>query len=975
MDNRLARMATAVLLILATDSLVRGDQADDQFRVASGHYSASRWQLASDEFLQFLEHHPQHVHATKARFLAAEALVQLNRFEEARTHYESVLSSDRGNDYHRQSLFRCGEIAYLTERLDDGQRILTKFSERYPQDPKNAFALTYLGQIAMERRDAVNAQRWFSESLKQFPEGKLFVDARFGLAQADQLAGNTDRAAEHYAEAARLKEHWLADDARFQIAMIRYNSSQFEQAIRELDMFQSDFPNSEILPYSFYWQAMALRAQEKWLDAAQVLDQLAQSSPDHRLSAAIVYYAAESWRKAGEIEKARNGWEQVHRKWPSSQWADDSLEGRISLLLNAGDAEQLDFLVGQFEDQYFDSPLLGRVRQMHVRSLLTRSQFDEAIQLLQQQLSDSKDQSEGDLNTTRYLLSLAFLGQKESALALEQLSDIEIESVPVGLRRGMLVARANGLIGLERYEEAIVPLADYLDGDPAGEDAASCRVDLALAMARLQRWDEASRVLDDHRRLHPDDDPSEMIVQLADIALAKGQRAWAERLYDRLAGEDRWPEISARGLFGLAWTLWDAGQWEDSAEAFQHVIDTHPESDRAAEAAVMRGRSFEKLENFTEALKSYQWVGQHYEDSQHAGDALLGTARVHSKLHQFSEAEKELSRLIADRPESPLLDKALYQRAWVLIDVNRDDEAKEDFAEIYRHHPKSAYWCDATYRLAELLAKGKKLAESAEVLQRLEEGECKDDIKQHALYLQGQVAMFASRWEDVPQPLERLLQQYPDSALRLQSEFWIAESFYQRDVYDDASERFDVLAQQLSELSEPWTAVIPLRQAQLLAVGRQWPEAYDKALEVREKYPDYRQMYEVNFLLGRCLASQASFQSAREAYGQVIGSPVGGKSETAAMAQWMIGESYLHQQRYEEAIRAYLRVEILYDFPHWQAAGLLQAGKCYEIQGSRSEAVRLYARLLNEYPDSTYAVEASKLLREAVDHSSVSAEG
>ena len=134
-------------------------------------------------------------------------------------------------------------------------------------------------------------------------------------------------------------------------------------------------------------------------------------------------------------------------------------------------------------------------------------------------------------------------------------------------------------------------------------------------------------------------------------------------------------------------------------------------------------------------------------------------------------------------------------------------------------------------------------------------------------------------------------------------------------------------------------------------------------------------MYEVDYLLGRCLASQASFQSAREAYGQVIGSPVGGKSETAAMAQWMIGESYLHQQRYEEAIRAYLRVEILYDFPHWQAAGLLQAGKCYEIQGSRSEAVRLYARLLNEYPDSTYAVEASKLLREAVDQSSVRAEG
>ena len=34
-------------------------------------------------------------------------------------------------------------------------------------------------------------------------------------------------------------------------------------------------------------------------------------------------------------------------------------------------------------------------------------------------------------------------------------------------------------------------------------------------------------------------------------------------------------------------------------------------------------------------------------------------------------------------------------------------------------------------------------------------------------------------------------------------------------------------------------------------------------------------------------------------------------TETAAMAQWMIGETFFHQNNYDEALRAYSRVEIL----------------------------------------------------------------
>ena len=89
------------------------------------------------------------------------------------------------------------------------------------------------------------------------------------------------------------------------------------------------------------------------------------------------------------------------------------------------------------------------------------------------------------------------------------------------------------------------------------------------------------------------------------------------------------------------------------------------------------------------------------------------------------------------------------------------------------------------------------------------------------------------------------------------------------------------------------------------------------------------------------------------------------------MAQWMIGETYFHQKNYTEAIKAYYRVERLYPYPRWQAAALLQSGKCHEMRGEFQDAVKLYGQLLRDYADSPFAEEASQRLRVAQKRATV----
>nr|MBC8356609.1 tetratricopeptide repeat protein [Planctomycetota bacterium] len=178
-------------------------------------------------------------------------------------------------------------------------------------------------------------------------------------------------------------------------------------------------------------------------------------------------------------------------------------------------------------------------------------------------------------------------------------------------------------------------------------------------------------------------------------------------------------------------------------------------------------------------------------------------------------------------------------------------------------------------------------------------------------------------------------------------------------------EQFARLNTDLGDLDATWAPMVPLRQAQCLAHQEQWAEALEIAESVSERFSEFRQLYEADYVMGRCFSMQARFNEAREAFTRVVRSTTGGRTETAAMAQWMIGESFFHQKAYRDAIRAYHRVVSLHAYPQWKAAALLQAGKCHEQTGQWREAVKLYTQLLREYPTTEYAADASQRLRVA----------
>jgi TolA-binding protein len=944
--------------------------ADDQYTVAAGYYSQGRWQLAADEFRSLLRQFPQHERADTAAFFLAEALVQLGQYDEAHTTFHNFLQRSPEHRYAQQALFRTGESAFLSGKRDEARRNLEQFLQRYPQDPACAFALPYLGEIALDGGDTQRAQSLYREALQSFPNGPMADQCRFGMARTSQLLGNDADAHRFYQFLADNPRGELADDAQLQRAILYYNRHQYDQAATMLGTFESTFLRSELRIAARYWLGMSQVAQRKWDAAAETLTKIAGVESSDPLAPAIVFSAAEALRHSGRLDEAALHYDRVLKDWPVGQWADDSLQARIQIAFNLGQHERVDGLAAEFDTRFRDSPLRPHVRQAVGRSLLKREQFESAITAFRETTQQPAADAAAD-RTNRYYLALACLGAQRYQDVLDALD--ALDKMPSAQQQpelidGVNVARASALIGLKRFDEAIVPLQAYLKSQPNGPDATKCRAQLTAALAETGKFEEAEDVLAELGRLDADQNVYLSTTRyLADTALARNQTELAQRLFKLLARDGNPPDDVAKGLSGLAWIQLNTNKPAQSAETFERLLEQFPDSPEAADAALMRAKALERLQQFDAALAMYHTFVEKNPNAKQSPHALFGAARLHDQLEQDQEAATLLQRLIEKYPQFEQMDAVLYQLAWVLVDLKRADDADAIFKRVAGEHRESRFWADSMYRLAERAAKAQEYDEARRLAGELVDSKCDGQILSHALYLQGQLAATEQKWQDVAKPMQRLVGEFRDSPLRLPAEYWIAESLYRQADYEQAGERFADLAVKTGGRNDTWLAMVPLRRAQVLAHEEQWPEAYELVAGIAAQFPEFRQQYEADYLLGRCLSSQARFDDARAAYERVIRSPTGGRTETAAMAQWMVGESYLHQRNYDEAIKAYHRVERLYAYPRWQAAALLQAGKCYEAKGDWKQAVNLYAQLLKDYPNTTFTEEASGRLRDARD--------
>ena len=880
------------------------DAGDDQYAVAASHYSAGRWQFASEEFAKLVDDHAGHRRVADALFFSGEALMQQQSYGEAASRFDQLLKQKPEYRHARQAMFRRGEAAYLSGDSAIAAKHLQAFLGRFEQDTLAAYVLPYLAATKLKLNDRAGAEALYAQATAQFPEGPLAA------------------------------ESWL------RLGVLRYERNEFDSALAALTSFETNHTGSPLLTQAKYWKGMAHTARQDWDVAVGHFDAVLSADP-------------------------------------SGPWADNSLLGKIQIDATQGDVDAIRAHAATFRQQFPQSELTEDVDAIELRSLLAGKQYAQIIALLQPRVEAAGNNTDTATQRLRHQLAMAYTAHGQQDAALKQFAKLKGNG-EAQQEGDALAAQAAIHVDRKDYALAITSLKEYLATHPDGKHAARCLGQLSICLLKTDKREEAVLQYERLQAKHADD-PLFLAttLELAETSLRAGDGDWASTLFDRLTLKNNPPNYVARGIAGKAWCACLGKDLERSALSFQRLLDEFPDDPLAVDAALAQAKILQKLGRAETALRAYRLVTERYSQHESVPLALLRMGQLLKQLERTDQAAIVYRQLIEKHVTAKEVAEARYGLGWLYLDRNETKPAVKQFQTLQTHHRTSKFWADATYRLAQrafenqdydrasLLASEISAANSSADETSAHQQQVDAKILGHALYIQGQVAIAQGKWSEVDVPLTRLLEETPDSAMRLPAEYWLAEAAYRRESHDLAERRFEALSKKIGGRDDAWLGMVPLRRAQLLAQKKEWSEAAEIAGTIREEHPGFAQIYEADYLLGRCLAGQAKFDEARAAYRLVTSAEAGrgGRSETAAMAQWMIGETYLHQKNYQSAIRAYLRVPPLYAYPRWQAGALLQAGQCHEYRAEWKQALRLYERVQSEFPNTLFADKVAERLR------------
>ncbi len=910
----------------------------------------------------------------------------------------------------------------MTGDLPAARRLLEAFTAMAGQHPGMEMAWTYLGDVCFGLKDLPAAQLAYERSLSSYPQGRMAARARYGLGQTLAGLGQRDRALAAFRELTRSGGTEWVDQAWLQIGTIQQAAGQDAEVVAAMAALERAAPGSALRHEARFRRAQALahlgresEAEALWramasdpaepmgADAAlelatielkhhrppaalSTLEGAIRRFPRSALLPALQFRSAEALRRLGRLAEAEARFLRVAADFPNDSWADEAMQRAAQTALDRGDPAAARRLAGRFAGRFPRSPLRPDVRLIEARATAMAGDHRAAAALLESLVTPAQPGAASERSlpavspavrqSARYELALTYrtLGRSAEAEAiLAQLA--EGPSGPITADAQFLLGQAHVEAG--RSAQAIAPLERYLAANPRGDVAEFALAQLAVAQLGAGRTDDAWKTLATLAQRFPGSKAlAPARLRLAEAALAAHQADRALEPLRLVAGAGPAPERSAapvdrslrqRAFTGLGRALRELGKPAEAAAAFAAALELAPGDPIAPELALARGRALEAAGQADPALEAYALAADRFAQSDRGPQAALARARLLAKLGRHDEAARAFERLSGDPQARDTLaktgtpvDALLAEWGWSLVDAAKPAAADAVFARLLNEFPDSPFAIDARFNLAESAHLAGKDAEVIRLLAPLApQRPTASRLLPAALYRLGRTQIALRDWAGAASTLDRLLRVFPDNPYRREARFLRAEAAFQLGETAAAESAFATLRAEPTAANDPpgFLRVVRLKQIQCWVVLKRWKEVLTAAQALRgELSATDPAVAELEYARGQAWLGQGRLEEARTAFQAAIEAPQAG--EVAAQAQLMRGETFYHEDRLREALREFLKVDILYDAPRWQAAALLEAGKVYERLQQWSDAAETYQRLISRFPDDPSAAEA-----------------
>ncbi|MFG0257632.1 MAG: tetratricopeptide repeat protein [Phycisphaerales bacterium JB043] len=938
--------------------------------------------------------------APQVALLLGQSLVAQQRFEDSieplltmAYNHSDVASADVAAALACESLFRAGQL----DRLDETSAYL---EQTWPESSSRARARYFHSLALMHRQRFEQASERLETLIQSAPDSPYTPQARLLLASCLEQTGSLQSALRTYRAVIDAGVANLNPDALLGAASVLLRLGEPDQAARALDTYLDDHNDHSQFAHALHLRGRAAFDQARYDEALELFDSAARSGApddDHAsywaaksalrngadadaadrlddllrdeqsvtdILPLVLYDHAVASTRAERNDDALDSIEQLLDDYPEHELAPQALQLQATTLHELQRYDDSQRATSRFLRDYPDSQLAESVAFLDAENLFLRDHFDDASDAYESFLSEFPNAEQASDARFRLGDALYRLDRRdESETHLTQVASSN--PIPDEYHTALWML---GQIAFddERFDQAIAHLSRYLGSTPASHAPDDALLKLAISHQRLGNHDGAIDTFSQLLRDHPD---SELTTH---ARFERGQSAMEQGALNAAtvdftavlesAPDSRFADYARSHLGTMAQ---QAGDFETASTYFEQVGANVPEA-IAAQSRLRQGQSLLASDQYSEALDVLNSYLRDYPDNADAPLAFANRAIALARLEQFDDALDALDEALDSSAtlSEPMVHSLQHERVRTLRALDRQQQALDGARALLDENPDLPLRNYVVVDLAQLeSALGNHTASSAllEQTRPALSGQSSSDAQSlytqatyiHAVaeYNRSQHASAASLFE------EYLARDDADESHRLETMLLQGECLF---AIADHARASVVLAQVASESENPdILAPALLRLGESEALRQRWTQSEQAFARFLDTFEGHAQWYQAQFGIGWARENQGNHDGAIDAYTTVAQQHQG---PTAARAQFQLGECLFAQERHEEAIREFLRVDVLYDYPEWSAAALYEAGQCFIALRRLPEARDQFQRVVDNHADTSWGQLAAQRL-------------
>lgn len=328
-----------------------------------------------------------------------------------------------------------------------------------------------------------------------------------------------------------------------------------------------------------------------------------------------------------------------------------------------------------------------------------------------------------------------------------------------------------------------------------------------------------------------------------------GAASYFQRIIEKYPGDQYYP----RALTQVAWSFYQAGDYESAIASFRKMVDeTQPSPDRAnaqfnlADSYVRLGKMSDAVVELETLMKWIAPPNNPYAYSPSDQDKIKQLleratfqrasclARINEPADQVAEMRERAIRgydsFIRAFEQSELAPKALSGKGTVLLELKRYDEATKTFDELANKYPQSEEGKNALFSLARAAM----------------------EIKQYDQGVAAFTRMMGDAGKYSAEEYVRLGQMMGDAGY--------AKEAIQ--AFTEAQRKIAQLPEDQKEAAKPVIERALFGVAQAYVAAKQYPEAIQAVDELLTKYPKSGLFYDAKFLQGEAYRDSGQLNNA-----------------------------------------------------------------------------------------------------------------